>query len=139
LNLQSATSNQLSLERRNLRNLRCRQTRFLGGAGQTRRQCELASPHLDLRPTPQEGAAYDIEREVGMYPLRQEHFSPAIEIVRLAFEARGLKPQIGPMSAHVVGEGDLIFAALAEAFAKAANVSEVVMTITVSNTCPIAS
>jgi hypothetical protein len=43
------------------------------------------------------------------------------------------------MSTHVVGEGDLIFAALAEAFAKAANESEVVMTITVSNACPIAS
>jgi uncharacterized protein YqgV (UPF0045/DUF77 family) len=77
--------------------------------------------------------------QVSMYPLRQEHVGPAIEMVRLAFEARGLKPEIGPMSTHVVGEGDLIFAALAEAFAKAANESEVVMTITVSNACPIAS
>ena len=110
MNLQSVTSKQLALERRNLRNLRCRQTRFLGGAGQKGRQCELASPHLDLRPTPQEGAAYDIERQVSIYPLRQDHFSPAIEVVRLAFEARGLKPQIGPMSTHVVGEGDPIFA-----------------------------
>ena len=41
------------------------------------------------------------------------------------------------MSTHVVGEGDLIFAALAEAFEKAADVGEVVMTITISNACPI--
>ena len=64
--------------------------------------------------------------------------APAIETVRVALQARGLKPEIGPMSTHVVGEGDLIFAALAEAFAKAADVGEVVMTITVSNACPIA-
>ena len=72
-----------------------------------------------------------------MYPLRQEHVSPAVETVRVAFQARGLKPEIGPMSTHVVGEGDLIFAALAEAFEKAADVGEVVMTITISNACPI--
>ncbi len=76
--------------------------------------------------------------QVSMYPLRQQHVGPAIETVRMALEARGLKPEIGPMSTHVVGEGDLIFAALAEAFAKAADVGEVVMTITVSNACPIA-
>ena len=76
--------------------------------------------------------------QVSMYPLRQEHIGPAIETVRVAFEARGLRPEIGPMSTHVVGEDDLIFAALEEAFAKAADVGEVVMTITVSNACPIA-
>ncbi|MGC2200704.1 MAG: YkoF family thiamine/hydroxymethylpyrimidine-binding protein [Stellaceae bacterium] len=76
--------------------------------------------------------------QVSMYPLRQERVGPAIEAVRLAFEARGLKPEIGPMSTYVVGEDDLIFAALTEAFAKAASRGEVVMTITLSNACPIA-
>ncbi len=77
--------------------------------------------------------------QVSMYPLRQERVGPAIETVRAAFAARGLKPEIGPMSTRVVGEGDLIFAALAEAFAKAADMGEVVMTVTVSNACPIAN
>jgi uncharacterized protein YqgV (UPF0045/DUF77 family) len=77
--------------------------------------------------------------QVSMYPLRQERVGPAIETVRAALEARGLRPEIGPMSTRVVGESDLIFAALAEAFAKAADTGEVVMTITVSNACPIAS
>jgi len=77
--------------------------------------------------------------QVSVYPIRQERVGPAIETVRAAFEARGLKPEIGPMSTRAVGESDLIFAALAEAFAKAADMGEVVMTITVSNACPIAS
>lgn len=76
--------------------------------------------------------------QISMYPLRQEHVGQVIETVRAAFEARGLKPQIGPMSTYVVGEDGLIFAALTEAFAKAASRGEVVMTITVSNACPIA-
>jgi len=75
--------------------------------------------------------------QVSMYPLRQEHIGPVIERVRAAFEARGLKPEIGAMSTYVVGEDRLIFAALTEAFAKAASAGEVVMTITVSNACPI--
>ncbi len=77
--------------------------------------------------------------QVSVYPIRQERVGPAIETVRAAFEARGLKPEIGPMSTRTVGESDLLFAALAEAFAKAADLGEVVMTITVSNACPIAS
>jgi uncharacterized protein YqgV (UPF0045/DUF77 family) len=77
--------------------------------------------------------------QVSMYPLRQERVGPAIETVRAAFEARGLKPEIGPMSTRAVGKSDLIFAALAEAFATAAEMGEVVMTITMSNACPIAN
>jgi len=76
--------------------------------------------------------------QVSVYPLRQEHIGPTIEAVRMAFEARGLKPEIGPMSTRVVGDDEMIFAALAEAFGEAASAGEVVMTITVSNACPIA-
>ena len=42
------------------------------------------------------------------------------------------------MSTIVVGEEALIFAVLSEAFANAAEMGEVVMTITVSDACPIA-
>jgi len=48
-----------------------------------------------------------------------------------------LEPQVGPMSTIVTGEDQLIFAALGDAFAKAAEVGQVVMTVTVSNACPI--
>ncbi len=75
--------------------------------------------------------------QISVYPLRQERLGPAIEMVRSALAARGLDARVGPMSTHVVGEDALIFAALAEAFAKAAETGEVVMSFTVSNACPI--
>lgn len=75
--------------------------------------------------------------QISVYPLRQERLSPAIEAVRSALSSCGLAPQVGPMSTIVVGEDTIIFAALGEAFANAAEAGEVVMTITVSNACPI--
>jgi hypothetical protein len=41
------------------------------------------------------------------------------------------------MSTIVVGDEAVIFAALGEAFAKAAELGEIVMTVTVSNACPM--
>jgi uncharacterized protein YqgV (UPF0045/DUF77 family) len=75
--------------------------------------------------------------QVSVYPLRQERLGPAVETVGAALTAGGLKPQVGPMSTIVVGEDALIFAALGEAFAKAASLGEVVMTFTISNACPV--
>ena len=75
--------------------------------------------------------------QISVYPLRQDRPGPAVERVRAALVARGLTPQVGPMSTIVVGEDTVIFAALAEAFAGAAGSGEVVMTVTVSNACPI--
>lgn len=75
--------------------------------------------------------------QISVYPLRQDSLGPAIEVVRSALAAHGLAPQVGPMSTIVSGDGGLIFAALGEAFAKAAELGEVVMTIAVSNACPI--
>lgn len=75
--------------------------------------------------------------QISLYPLRQEHLGPAIEIVRETLEAHGLQAQVGPMSTIVTGETGIVFAALAEAFDKAARTGEVVMTLTVSNACPV--
>jgi uncharacterized protein YqgV (UPF0045/DUF77 family) len=75
--------------------------------------------------------------QISVYPLRQDRLGPAIEAVRAALVAAGLNPEIGSMSTHVVGDGSAIFAALAQAFDRAASVGEVVMAVTVSNACPI--
>jgi len=75
--------------------------------------------------------------QVSIYPLRQDQLAPAVEMVRTALAAHGLEPQVGAMSTVVVGEDRIIFAALAEAFARAGETGEVVMTVTVSNACPI--
>lgn len=78
-----------------------------------------------------------ISAQVSVYPLRQKHLTPAIEAVTAALEARGLHPEVGPMSTQVTGVADRLFAALGEAFAQAAANSHVVMSITVSNACPV--
>ncbi len=77
--------------------------------------------------------------QISIYPLRQEHLGPAVEAVRNALEKHRLTPQVGPMSTTVTGESGVVFAALAEAFAKVASNSEVVMTIAISNGCPVPS
>ena len=75
--------------------------------------------------------------QISIYPLRQDQLGPAVEMVRTTLAAHGLEPQVGAMSTIVVGEDRIIFAALAEAFARAGETGEVVMTVTVSNACPI--
>jgi uncharacterized protein YqgV (UPF0045/DUF77 family) len=78
-----------------------------------------------------------ISAQVSLYPLRQEHLSPAIELVKHALAAHGLQAEVGPMSTHVTGPADAVFTSLHEAFLRAANAGQVVMTITISNACPI--
>lgn len=101
----------------------------------------------DHSPTGDPGALARIHRghhrliasaQISVYPLRQDRLGPAVETARAALAAYGLSPQIGPMSTIVVGEDTAIFAALSEAFAKAAELGEVMMTITVSNACLVA-
>lgn len=77
--------------------------------------------------------------QISVYPLRQDHLGPAIDAVRAALQAGGLEPAVGAMSTVVTGEDTAIFAALADAFARAAALGHVVMTVTVSNACPVAT
>jgi uncharacterized protein YqgV (UPF0045/DUF77 family) len=77
--------------------------------------------------------------QISIYPLRQEHLAPAIEAVRSSLEKYKLAPQVGPMSTIVTGESAVIFAALGDAFGAAASEGQVVMTVTISNACPIAT
>ncbi len=76
--------------------------------------------------------------QISIYPLRQERLDEAVNIVRDALAAKGLEPEVGAMSTLVSGESDQIFAALAAAYREAARAGPVVMTVTVSNTCPVA-
>jgi uncharacterized protein YqgV (UPF0045/DUF77 family) len=82
-------------------------------------------------------AELTISGQVSVYPLRQEHLTPAIQAVTAALEARGLQTEVGPMSTQVTGAAHAVFAGLEEAFARAAATGHVVMTITVSNACPV--
>ena len=75
--------------------------------------------------------------QIAIYPLRQERLTPSVEAVLQALRGHGLEIQSGPISTYVVGEVDSIFVALREAFVEAAATGHVVMTITVSNACPV--
>jgi uncharacterized protein YqgV (UPF0045/DUF77 family) len=78
-----------------------------------------------------------ISAQLSLYPLRQDHLSPAIQAVLEALTAAGLQPEGGPMSTLVTGDADVLFAALREAFLRAAATGDVVMTVTLSNACPV--
>jgi len=78
-----------------------------------------------------------ISAQISVYPLRQEHLSPTIDIVTSTLEAHGLNPERGTMSTLVTGETETVFTALQEAFRRAAATGHVVMAVTVSNACPI--
>jgi uncharacterized protein YqgV (UPF0045/DUF77 family) len=78
-----------------------------------------------------------ISAQISVYPLRQEHLRPAIDAVKQALESNGLQPEIGAMSTTVTGEAKDVFVALHEAFDRAASTGHVVMSVTVSNACPI--
>ncbi|MGE3919007.1 MAG: YkoF family thiamine/hydroxymethylpyrimidine-binding protein [Hyphomicrobiaceae bacterium] len=75
--------------------------------------------------------------QISVYPLRQEHLGPTIDMVRQTLEAHGLRAEVGPKSTMVTGDAAIVFAALADAFDKAARAGQVVMTFTVSNACPV--
>jgi uncharacterized protein YqgV (UPF0045/DUF77 family) len=78
-----------------------------------------------------------ISAQISLYPLRQERLSPAIEQVNGRLAAAGLQPAVGPMSTVVTGEAEALFAALRDAFLQVAATGHVVMTVTVSNACPV--
>jgi len=77
-----------------------------------------------------------ISAQVSLYPLRQPSIGPIIrEAVRI-FREHGLNTRIGPMSTLVWGEEEAVFAALQEAFHRAAQEGDAVMVVTLSNACP---
>ena len=79
-----------------------------------------------------------ISAQISIYPLRQERLSPAVQAVSQALTDAGLQPEVGPMSTLVTGEAGAVFSALHRAFVQAAATGHVVMTLTLSNACPVA-
>jgi uncharacterized protein YqgV (UPF0045/DUF77 family) len=80
-----------------------------------------------------------VSAQIAIYPLRQERLRPAVHAMSDALTARGLAPSVGPMSTLVAGELDAVLDGLREAFRAAAEVGPVVMTVTLSNACPVDS
>jgi uncharacterized protein YqgV (UPF0045/DUF77 family) len=75
--------------------------------------------------------------QIAVYLLRQDRLSPAIEAVQQALRDNHLSPEPGPMNTYVVGDDQTIFAAFKDAFRRASSMAQLVMTVTLSNACPI--
>jgi uncharacterized protein YqgV (UPF0045/DUF77 family) len=80
-----------------------------------------------------------VSAQIAVYPLRQERLTPAIAAVGTALREAGLAPEIGAMSTIVTGDAAAVFRGLERAFSAAASSGHVVMTVTVSNACPVGS
>ena len=78
-----------------------------------------------------------VSAQVAIYPLRQDRLTPTITAVSRTLDAAGLRSEVGPMSTMVTGDAATVFRALEEAFVQAGALGHVVMTITVSNACPV--
>ena len=80
---------------------------------------------------------YGITAQVSIYPLKQDKLSPAIDAVLEVFAQHGIESQMGAMSTMLWGDDEEVFAALLDAFRKAASLGEAVMVTTISNACPL--
>ncbi|MFO7917318.1 MAG: YkoF family thiamine/hydroxymethylpyrimidine-binding protein [Anaerolineae bacterium] len=79
----------------------------------------------------------EISAQISLYPLGQEDYgSPVHEVLDVLSERR-LPYRMGSMSTVVWGDAEEVFAALQEAFARVTGSGLAVMTITVSNACPL--
>ncbi len=74
--------------------------------------------------------------QVSLYPLRQVSIGTPVREAVHVFHDHNLKTRMGAMSTLVWGEEQEVFAALQEAFHRAAEHGDVVMTVTLSNACP---
>ena len=78
-----------------------------------------------------------ISCEFSLYPLGVADLGPAIDAAIAELRKQGLSPEPGAMSTYVTGESATVFEALKNAFDAAAREGGVVMTVTLSNACPL--
>lgn len=80
-----------------------------------------------------------VSAQVSLYPLGRAFLSPVIDHALRIFREHGLDVEPGAMSSLITGEDTVIFAALQQAFRRAAEHGPVVMVATFSNACPVPS
>jgi uncharacterized protein YqgV (UPF0045/DUF77 family) len=78
-----------------------------------------------------------ISVQMSLYPLGQDNIDPAIQAVLDTLDEHGLAYEVGAMSTTLWGEDQAVWAALQDAFRRAAAHGAAVMQVTVSNACPL--
>lgn len=75
--------------------------------------------------------------QVSFYPLGEDDIGSAVDRFLSALDERGLSYEVGAMSTVVSGDIQDIFDVLRSAYERGAGVDAAVMTMTVSNVCPV--
>ncbi len=78
-----------------------------------------------------------ISCQFSLYALGVEDLSSTIDAAVAELNRLGLETHVGPMSTYVIGEAETVFFGLRQAFEVAALDGHVVMTVTLSNACPV--
>ncbi|MCD6216613.1 thiamine-binding protein [bacterium] len=78
-----------------------------------------------------------IQAEISLYTLGARTQSPAINDLYNILNKHELEIEPGRMSSIISGDSDILFPALQEAFETAAENSQIVMTLKISNACPL--
>jgi uncharacterized protein YqgV (UPF0045/DUF77 family) len=75
--------------------------------------------------------------QFALYPLGVEDIGPAIDAALAEVRQAGLQVDVGPMSTYMTGDSAALFEGLRRAFDVAAREAQIVMTVTMSNACPL--
>ncbi len=77
-----------------------------------------------------------IQATVAIYPLGQADYA-AVDAAIERLQAAGVALDVRALQTELAGDEDAVFAALRDAFRAAAAHGGVVMTVSVSNACPV--
>ncbi len=77
-----------------------------------------------------------VQATVAVYPLQQEGWE-GVDRAIAALQVHGVEIEMRAMQSELLGETDAVFAALRAAFEAAAALGPTVMTVTLSNACPV--
>ncbi len=78
-----------------------------------------------------------IEAQFSIYPLREQHLSPAIEQAVEIIKSFGLPVETGSMSSITYGESEKVFKAMQAVMDKVGENKHLVLIVTFSNACPV--
>ena len=80
-----------------------------------------------------------IQAQVSVYPLgREDYIEPIDDFIRVVADS-GLAYVVHSMSTVISGDDEEVYRVIRAAFAHAATYGPAVMTLTVTNACPVAS
>ncbi|MFA5658098.1 MAG: YkoF family thiamine/hydroxymethylpyrimidine-binding protein [Oscillospiraceae bacterium] len=77
-----------------------------------------------------------VQVQISIYPLRTETLSEPIGEFCRILKGKGLKVQTQTMDSLVIGESDIVFESVRDAFEQIAEKYNIVMDFKVSNACP---